>query len=167
MPGDILDLDFDGVSSYTPLPEGNYLVRVVGVERKQGSKAPYLAFTLAVEQPTEYANRKLFENVSLSDAARWKLKQALEALTGKPIEGRIRLNLATLAGKHALVTVTQDAGKDGNIYNDVGTWTPARVASPAAAPSSTAAPSPTPPSVAPTPAIPAEPAWEEWDDLPF
>lgn len=66
--------------SFEPVPPGTYTLEIKEVEEKQGTKAAYLNIKFEIVDDEDYAGRKVFEMVSLSPDALWKLKELTEAL---------------------------------------------------------------------------------------
>lgn len=74
---DMQDVDpWDG-SSYKLPPPGDYMLVVVGLERKnsQSSQQPMIAVTFEIIDEGEAKGLKVFQNYSLSEKARGRLKQ--------------------------------------------------------------------------------------------
>lgn len=121
-------VDFSGVEerSFEPLPRGRYDLRVVAAEIRQTdpSKAPYLALTYAVESgeggPLE-GERKLWENMSFSPKALWKLKGFLKAvgMTDEELAGTLQLNAEDLLDAMVSALVVVEKGQDGEPRNNV------------------------------------------------
>lgn len=81
----MLELDFGDVKSGAP-DEGIYLLRVSDVQIKPTKDKPEnknLVFEYTISEPEEWMNWKIWDNVSLTPQARWRLQQVLEAITGE------------------------------------------------------------------------------------
>lgn len=79
------DVDPDERPEYDAMPEGHYVVKVVeneiepaGPNSKSG--ADMLALTMDVVQPREFAGRKVWDRLSFSDRAWWKLRSFFDAV---------------------------------------------------------------------------------------
>jgi hypothetical protein len=62
----------EGTGSYEPLDPGRYVCKLVDVEAKEGLKGPYWSWSYEVARG-EGLGRKLWDNTSMSEAARWRL----------------------------------------------------------------------------------------------
>lgn len=62
------------------IPEGVHRFKIVDFEERAGPKGPYWAYTLEVEENSPFDGQNVWTNISLSDAARWKLEEFLDAL---------------------------------------------------------------------------------------
>ena len=74
-------VDFSDVEErdFTPVPRGRYVAEVTDAEIRDGDKYPYLMVEQTVIEG-EYADRKLWDNMSFSPKALWKLKGFYRAL---------------------------------------------------------------------------------------
>jgi hypothetical protein len=99
--------------SFEPIPPGTYELEIKAVEEKQGTKAPYLNVTLEVINDEDYAGRKIFEMVSLSPDALWKLKELADAI-GQDISESF--DTEDLLGEMCtgVVTIERGQAKDKN-----------------------------------------------------
>ena len=82
---DYLELDFGDVKSGAPA-EGVYKLRVSDVQIKPTKDKPEnknLNLEYTIDEPEEWAGWKVWDNVSLTPQARWRLQQVLEAITGE------------------------------------------------------------------------------------
>lgn len=80
-----MELDFGDVKSGAP-DEGIYLLRVSDVQVKPTQNKPEnknLNFEYTIVEPEDWAGWKVWDNVSLTPQARWRLQQVLEAITGE------------------------------------------------------------------------------------
>lgn len=80
-----ISLDFDGVKvdGFEPIPENTYTVRIAEVKTgisKAGNKK--VSLTLEITEG-EFEGRKLWETITFTEKAMWKVKQVLEAFTGE------------------------------------------------------------------------------------
>lgn len=108
-----------------PLPAGMYRAYLEAVEQREGTNAPYLAVRLRVVDPAEFAGEAIFENVSLSEKARWRLEQFLDAFGVPDAE---EFDLEELIGTTVVVALEEQKQKDqaGNevIRVRVARWMP-------------------------------------------
>lgn len=74
-----IKIDFSSSNNFPLVPEGNIRARVDTIEVKQGAKGPYLNVTWIVSEDGEYFNSKLWQILSLSPKAAWKIKEFLLA----------------------------------------------------------------------------------------
>lgn len=79
------DVDPDDRPTYDAMDEGYYLVKVVandieepGPESKTGEDL--LALTMEVVQPREHSGRKLWDRLSFSERAYWKVRSFFDAV---------------------------------------------------------------------------------------
>ena|SRR5436190_23996061 len=79
-----IPLDFSDVGGVPD--EGIYRLRVSDVEIKPTKDKPEnknLVLEFTIVEPIEWMNFKIWDNVSLTPQARWRLQQVLEAITGE------------------------------------------------------------------------------------
>lgn len=117
-------IDFSGVVDLSkPIPIGEYQVRVVKTEIRQGPKGDYINWELAVTAPAEFNERRLWLITSMSPAALFRLQGVLEALGESPeaLEGQFDLNLAKYVGKTAIavVNIEEYQGEERNRVTDL------------------------------------------------
>lgn len=97
-----MELDFGDVKSGPP-DEGIYTLRVSDVEVRPTKNNPEnknLNFEYTIVEPEEWMNWKVWDNVSLTPQARWRLQQVLEAITGEEWrEDSMTLDPRDLLGK--------------------------------------------------------------------
>lgn len=79
------DVDPDDRPDYEAMPEGHYLVKVVANEIEEAgpnSKTgeDMLALTMEVIQPREFAGRKVWDRISFSEKADWKMRAFFDAV---------------------------------------------------------------------------------------
>lgn len=78
------DVDPDDRPEYEAMDEGHYLVKVIdNQEEEAGPKSktgePMLALTLEVIQPREHQGRKVWDRLSYSERAAWKMRSFFDA----------------------------------------------------------------------------------------
>lgn len=103
-------------TSFEPLPEGTYTVRLTDVEARQSAKGnPNWSWTYEVVDG-EFKGRRLWDNTSLVEAAHWRLKQVFDAYgvpadtdTDELVGQRVRLVVS-----QRVIPVGQRAGEVGN-----------------------------------------------------
>lgn len=78
------DVDPNDRPDYEAMPEGHYLVKVIdnqeeepGPNSKTGESM--LALTMEVVQPREHAGRKVWDRLSYSEKAAWKMRSFFDA----------------------------------------------------------------------------------------
>jgi hypothetical protein len=76
----IITVDFSKAEDRKLVDEGEYAVKVVSVEEKEGDKAPYLAWQLEVLDEGKFEGTTLYNNTSLSDQSLWNLRQMMECM---------------------------------------------------------------------------------------
>ncbi len=72
-------VNFSAVEEFTPIPSGVYKLVVTDFEEREGPSAPYIAFTFEIDEG-EYAGRKLWDNISMSPKAAFKVKEFCVAM---------------------------------------------------------------------------------------
>lgn len=117
-------VNFSDVENFEPLPAAVYPVTVVDYEENEGPAGVYFAFTLEVTEG-EYANRKLWTNLSMSPKAAWKLQEALIAFGHDPEEltDEYEFDPDDYLGAECLAVVGQDK-YEGRIKNVVESLLP-------------------------------------------
>lgn len=137
---DLLDLgeftgNEDAGGGFDPIDSGNYRASIFGVSREVGKKSgkPYLHWEFVIAEGEPFAGRHLFDNTSLSDAAKWRLVQLLKAAGIDVPKGRLQLNPADLLGRELILAVGQEPddyrdpdGDEGLMRNVVNGFRPAR-----------------------------------------
>jgi len=73
-----------------PIEEGLHRVRIIQIDQKtsKGAGLPYLSMQYTVEEPSGDSGKALFDNMSLSEKARFRLDPFLDAVKA-PEEGSI------------------------------------------------------------------------------
>lgn len=123
-----LDLNFNDIPSFEPLPKGKYSVVVRSVELRpsQSSDNPYLNFQLEVTEG-EYAGRVLFLMSSTSPKSLWRLLEHLKALGVELPDNRLLLETEEdtnflinpqMVGLPAIANVIQEV-YEGRLQNKV------------------------------------------------
>ncbi len=116
-------VDFSDVEErdFTPLARGRYPVQVTEAEIRPGTEYPYLmvVFTTIEE---EHGDRKLWDNMSFSPKALWKLKgfyRALGATQEQLATGSFDVNPDELIGEEIIVQVAVEPDQNGEPRNTV------------------------------------------------
>jgi hypothetical protein len=68
--------DVESGGNFEPLPPATYTLEVdnIDVKTSKASNQPYMSMTYKVVDDDEFAGRKIFDNLSLSENALWKFK---------------------------------------------------------------------------------------------
>lgn len=105
-----IQIDMTGVESksFEALPKGKYDAAIFNVEYKDGKAAPYLAITYKV-QNGPFEGRQVFDNVSFSPKALFKLK-ALLAVVMPEVDttGQLSFDPDNLIGKQCAIVITHE-----------------------------------------------------------
>lgn len=119
----VIEVDFTGVEAGGRVtPEGEYVVEVLGVERKMSeADKPYLAWTLKVVGDPNHEGNRLYYNTSLQKQALWNLRQFLEAMGIETQGGAMQLDLKSYVGLQlgVEVDIEEYKGKDKSRVVDV------------------------------------------------
>jgi hypothetical protein len=90
-----------GLHDATPFPDGFFLVRVAYAQYRKQMEKPFVALNLIVNEPSNYAGRKLSTRLYCTDKALWKLNWFLrdfgydaELLARDEIDDRAMVGLA-------------------------------------------------------------------------
>ena len=113
-------VDFSNVSGLEPLPEGNYLAKVVYAEEGLStSQQPKIEMRWEVIAPEQYAGRMVFDILSFHPDALYRTKNTLVGM-GFDNDFSGEISAEGLMDKEATLTLTIDtSGKtdeDGNPY---------------------------------------------------
>lgn len=96
-------------NSFEPVPPGTYTLEVQTVENKiSAQQKPYLNIKFKIVDDPEFANKIIFDKVSLAEEALWRLKQLSEA-TGFEITDEF--DTEELQGLTCEVVVVIEKGK--------------------------------------------------------
>lgn len=91
-----MDLDFTGVDNAPPppLPRGTYSARVVDITKKPAKPSTDGRETFSqVWIQVEVEDKKITDFISLHPQNKWKLRAALEAITGQTLDGPVSTSL--------------------------------------------------------------------------
>ena len=109
---DFLDLgDFTGNedegTGFSPIDSGRYRATVFEISREVGKNSgkPYLKWCFQICEGEPFAGRRLWDNTSLSDNAKWRLVQVLKACGIDVPKGHLQLNPNDLLGKELIIMV--------------------------------------------------------------
>lgn len=121
-----LTVDFTGVevrrggASGARVPEGDYLLRVVGCERKakkDDDTSFYLNWRTEIVKPAAHAGKTIYHRTSLRQEALWSLRTFLVDLLGEANvpASSVDIPIAKIVEKKPLIGATL---QDGDPYND-------------------------------------------------
>ena len=125
------DVDPDSRPDYDAMPEGYYLVKVIeNAEEEAGPNsktgAAMLALTLEVVQPREYQGRKVWDRLSYSEKAQWKLRSFFDAVDYDYDSDVDEIQDEQEEFVVQLTEQIQKQGKNkGKLKNEVGEYLPA------------------------------------------
>ncbi len=111
-------LNFDGVdlTGPEPVPAGVYQARVDTSKsevRRSQSGNDVVSIAYVIENPPEYAGRRVIENYTITEKALWKLGRVLHALgVVAPGTKKFTFDTKDIHGKQCKIKVSQEA------YND-------------------------------------------------
>jgi hypothetical protein len=110
----------------TILPEGKYLCSVISVEPSEdGAQKPFLKFEFQVVGPADYAGKKLWDRVYLTNAALPISKAKLAAINFDTSSDRA-FNAADFVGRGVMLTVAHRQGMNRDnlprTFMDVSVW---------------------------------------------
>lgn len=118
----LVTLAFDPVaeSSRELLPERSYQVQVVAVDSTKVSQAgnPKIEVQLGIVNDAEHTGRRLFDNLTLTPKAAWKLVQFMEAIK---VSVSANFDPNDWIGKTCWVDVGQET-YEGTARNKVGRY---------------------------------------------
>ena len=100
------------------VPEGDYLLRVDGCEKRQNKAkdGEYLAWKMGIAKPEKYKTKGfIYHNTSLKPEALWNLRNFLEDLGLKIEKKTLNIPIAKIVANHMLIGATL---QDGEPYND-------------------------------------------------
>jgi len=116
-----IKVDFTGVKEpgeFTPIPAGEYVMTCAEVHTKDEHGAdlqtkdhdPMWRLILAVDPPSEFAGRKVFDQMIFGgkQALRSRLKLICSRLAGKKTDGALEIEPSDFVGKRARVSVIVD-----------------------------------------------------------
>lgn len=138
--GKAYDVDFSGVEkeirkggkSGKQIPEGDYIVKVVGMERRQNKAEDGYMFVWRTQivsdakGKTKQKGNTYYYNTSLKPQALFNLRNVIHALSnGKknPAGSSMKIDPADWVGKQAGVTIEDDE-YDGKIRSAITDWIP-------------------------------------------
>jgi hypothetical protein len=128
-------INFSDVQSFDALPAGVYTVALIDLEENVGGASgfPYFKATLEVLDG-EFANRRLWTNLSLSPKAAWKLQEALIAFGESPddLTAEFDFDPEKYLGVEFDVSVSQSS-YEGRVTNVVDNFLPSGAQPPQAA----------------------------------
>ncbi len=102
--------DMTDVESFSTLPEGEYHVKVTGVEQKEGNEYDYLNWEFTVESGA-HKGAKVWTNTSFSPKSLWNLKNMLDALEADIPEEAGEIEIDELIDLEMMATVEHEEYK--------------------------------------------------------
>lgn len=125
------DVDPDDRPDYDAMPQGHYLVKVIendeeepGPSSKTGESM--LALVLEVVQPREFDGRRLWDRLSYSEKAAWKMRSFFDAADYDYDSDVDEIQDDETEFVVYVKTVVQKQGKGkGNLKNEVDEYLPA------------------------------------------
>mgnify|MGYP001165762004 CR=1 FL=1 len=115
MPKIRMTVDDYNNSNFTPVPEGEYVCYVYNVEPKTfrtGSEGFSITYNIG-EGP--HQGRKIFDNIVLTENARWKLAQFWKAMTNEQAPEIDTDELKNFVGRKVIVRVGIDQSRNQNV----------------------------------------------------
>lgn len=114
-----ITVDFSNVQDveFEVLPAGVYSTVISGAQVKQGQNHPYLALELQI-QDGDYSGRKVWDNLSFSPNALWKMKKLFSALEMETT-GNIEFEPEDLIGEEVAITLRIATDKENRQRNTV------------------------------------------------
>ena len=94
-----------------PIPEGQYVAKIASAELKQSSKGNDMIELVFEVTEGEYAGRKLWDYLVLTDNSLWKVKRYVSRLLG--LESGNEFEVKEFEGIQCLVTVGIKEGRQG------------------------------------------------------
>lgn len=128
----------DEGSGFSPIDSGRYRVTVFELTREVGKSSgkPYLKWCFQVCEGEPFAGRRIWDNTSLSDNAKWRLVQVLKACGIDVPKGHLKLNPNDLLGRELILNVGQEPddyrdpdGDEGIMRNVVKGFAPVNTVS--------------------------------------
>ncbi len=120
MPG--VDFTEVEVAEFDPIPRGRYAVRVVEVEEREGQESGLAYFNMQYEViEGDHEGRKVFDNLSFSPKALWRLKGFLLAAgyTEEELAGELSIEADELIEVEIEVQVVIKNDQEGTPRNNI------------------------------------------------
>lgn len=128
-------IDFTDVEAggFDPVPRGRYIVQVEEAEIRDGNKAPYLNIQFNIIGPAEYEGRKLFDILSFSPKALFRLKRFYIAAgaTKEQLAGQFEVDPDDLIDVVVGAAVKIEKSEEYGDRNRINTFFTAEVEAPA------------------------------------
>lgn len=106
-------------SVFDPLPEGVYHCRLRDVDAsREGPAGPYWSWEYEVVAPEEYIDRRLWNNTTLAEGARFGLKQTFDAF-GVPTDTDTDELLGKIVRLSVSTRTIQKGARAGELGNNV------------------------------------------------
>lgn len=117
------EVDATEGGSFAPIPPGVYPAVLTEVNVKEGAKGPYWQWVYEIPEGREYAGRRFWNNTSMSEAARFKVKEAFDA-HGVPANTDTDELVGTWVSLSVSLTTIQSGEKAGQPTNNVANVLP-------------------------------------------
>lgn len=115
-----ITLDFTNVedNDFAPLPDGIYNATLYDIEVKQGKKYPYFKCEYRISNG-EFEDRRVWDNLSTSPKALWRLKQVLGRIAPElDLSGKLEFDPDSVIGLSCRLKIVQEEYK-GDMKNKV------------------------------------------------
>lgn len=110
--GGPIKVDFTGVEGKrSNLPDDDYLVEIEEVEVKEGSEYPYFELTMVV-QAGKFKGQKLWDRMSTSPGALWRLRSFLEVIGMEVPDDEMEIDKDELVGTQLVAVTAQEKYKN-------------------------------------------------------
>jgi len=118
-----MKVDFTGVTVRKLVPEGRWGFEVKEVKKDKGPNGDYLEVRSAVINDDNFEGAEVYDNLSLSPKALWRLKSFLDAL-GFETDGEIELDPAEMVGQVYDADIFHDTSYDARPRAKVAEYYP-------------------------------------------
>lgn len=118
-----LKVDFTGVTVRKLVPEGRHSFEVKEVKKDKGPNGEYLEVRSAVINDSDFEGAEIYDNLSLSPKALWRLKSFLDAL-GFETDGEIELDPAEMVEQVFDADIFHDTSYDSRPRAKVAEYYP-------------------------------------------
>lgn len=122
-PGYVVDFSNVEERDFSPIPRGRYVVEITNAEIREGNEFPYLMVESTVASG-DFADKKLWDNMSFSPKALWKLKQFYRGLSvsDEDLSTGFTVDPDELIGQTVLVNVQVKPDQQGEPRNVVSRY---------------------------------------------
>lgn len=94
------------------LAEGDYECKIESIELRDGDKAQYLAVELVVSEGPHEGSLKFYDNITLSENAKWKAAGFFKAAGAPPSDGDQELDTEEFVGRPIIAHCEFEAYED-------------------------------------------------------